>query len=145
VRMGRQHVKDGMLTIEQQKTGMEVAIPILPALQAALDDVQRRKITPTFLVTDYGEPRTPAGFTNKFREWRIEAGLPKGLSPHGLRKAFCRVAAESGLSANEIAAISGHATLAEVARYTAAADRKKLAKSGMAKIKKATGVGNPDT
>jgi integrase len=37
VRMGHQHVKDdGVLTIRQEKTGMEVAIPILPELQACL-------------------------------------------------------------------------------------------------------------
>jgi integrase len=144
VRMGRSHVKDGIITIVQQKTAMEVSIPILPELQAVLDDLQSKKITPTFLVTEYGKPRTPAGFTNWFRDRCVEAGLPKGLSPHGLRKAFCRVAAETGLTANQIMAISGHTTLAEVTRYTAAADRKKLAKEGMAKIEKRTGFGNPD-
>jgi integrase len=143
VRMGRSHVKDGIITIMQQKTAMEVSIPILPALQAVLDDLQSKKITPTFLVTKYGKPRTPAGFTNWFRDRCVEAGLPKGLSPHGLRKAFCRVAAETGLSANQIAAISGHTTLAEVTRYTAAADRKKLAKDGMRMIETGTGFGNP--
>lgn len=138
VRMGRQHVKDGVLTIVQQKTGQEVSIPILPALQAVLDNVQSNKITPTYLVTEYGKPRTPAGFSNWFRDRCSEAGLSKGLSAHGLRKAFCRVAAESGLSAHEIMSISGHATLSEVTRYTKDADRKKLARDGMAKIKKAT-------
>jgi integrase len=45
VRMGRSHVKDGIVTIMQQKTAMEVSIPILPALQAVLDDLQSKKIT----------------------------------------------------------------------------------------------------
>jgi hypothetical protein len=39
----------------------------------------------------------------------------------------CRRLAEAGCSANVIAAISGHRTLKEVARYTSAADQEKLA------------------
>jgi hypothetical protein len=39
--------------------------------------------------------------------------------------------------------VTGHKTLTEVTRYTAAADRKKLAKDGMALIEKRTGFGNP--
>jgi integrase len=145
VRMGRQHVKDGVLTITQKKGGhvTEVSIPILPALREVLDDVQSRKITPTFIVTEYGKPRTEAGFTNWFHDRCVEAGLSGGLSPHGLRKAFCRVAAERGLTPHEIMSITGHKTLAEVTRYTAAADRMKLAIGAMQKIGKGTGFGNP--
>jgi len=131
------------MTITQRKTGEVVDIPILPARQTVLDDVQRRRITPTFIVTEYGEAFSEAGFTNKFRDWCKLAGLPKGLTPHGLRKAFCRVAAEAGLTPHQIMSISGHKTLAEVTRYTAAADRRKLAIEGMQKIEERTGNGNP--
>jgi integrase len=54
--------------------------------------------------------------------------------PHGLRKAAARWLAEIGCSAHEIASITGHATLAEVRRYTKAADRKRLARSAMRKL-----------
>jgi integrase len=94
VRMGKQHVRNGILTIKQQKTGIEVAIPVHHKLHECLSVAQREHLT--FLVTDYGQPFTPAGFTNKFREWCREAGLPKGLSPHGLRNAMCRRVAEAG-------------------------------------------------
>ena len=145
VRMGRQHVKDGVLTITQKKGGdtVEVSIPILPQLQAVLDDVQSRRIGPTFVMTVHGKPRTDAGFTNWFHDLRTRAGLPDGLSPHGLRKAFCRVAAEAGLTPHEIMAISGHTTLKELTRYTAAADRKRMAVAGMRKIEQRTRCGNP--
>jgi hypothetical protein len=43
--------------------------------------------------------------------------------------------AEAGGTAHELMAISGHKTLAEVQRYTKDADRKKLADSGMAKLR----------
>ena len=39
------------------------------------------------------------------------------------------------MTPHEIMSLSGHKTLGEVMRYTAAVDRKKLAASGMAKIK----------
>ena len=87
-------------------------------------------------------PVVTGGF--KFRDWCKLAGLPKGLTPHGLRKAFCRVAAEAGLTPHQIVSISGHKTLAEVTRYTAAADRRKLAIEGMQKIEERTGNGNPN-
>jgi integrase len=50
---------------------------------------------------------------------------------HGLRKAACRRLAEAGCSANEIAAISGHTSLNEVARYTKAAEQMHLAEQAL--------------
>lgn len=49
-----------------------------------------------------------------FAEWRKQAGLPDDLHAHGLRKAFCRVAAEAGMTPHEIMSLSGHKTLGEV-------------------------------
>jgi hypothetical protein len=43
--------------------------------------------------------------------------------------------AESGSSAKEIAAISGHRTLKEIERYTAAADQVRLSKAAIAKLR----------
>lgn len=82
---------------------------------------------------------TPEGFTSWFRKLVKavvdEEGkrlLPDGLSPRGLRKATCRRLAEAGCSAHEIMAISGHQTLAEVTRYTVAANRIHLAERAVA-------------
>jgi integrase len=57
-----------------------------------------------------------------------------GVSAHGLRKATARRLAEIGCSALQIAAITGHATLKEVQRYTNAADRKRIAREAMKKL-----------
>ncbi|MFN3273083.1 MAG: tyrosine-type recombinase/integrase [Paracoccus sp. (in: a-proteobacteria)] len=62
---------------------------------------------------------------------RDRQSVPNGLSPHGLRKATRRRLAETGCSAHEIMAISGHRSLAEVTRYTVAASRKDLAVRAM--------------
>jgi Phage integrase family len=56
-------------------------------------------------------------------------------SAHGLRKAAARRLAEAGCTEHEIAAITGHASLREVARYTKAADQKRLAAAAMGKVK----------
>jgi hypothetical protein len=52
--------------------------------------------------------------------------------------------AEAGCSANEIAAISGHASLREVERYTNAADQARMARNALARTKSATSGGKPD-
>jgi hypothetical protein len=85
----------------------------------------------TFLTGPAGKPFTPTGFTSWFGTSCRAAGLPLGLSAHGLRKAMCRRLAEEGCSANQIAAVSGHTTLREVSRYTKAADQKRLAIAAM--------------
>jgi integrase len=55
-----------------------------------------------------------------------------------LRKAAARRLAEAGCTEREIAAITGHASLREVQRYTRAADQTRLALSAMAKVKTRT-------
>jgi integrase len=145
VRMGRQHVRDGALTLRQQKTGVEVTIPVHLKLQECLSAAPRDHLT--FLVTEHHQPFTPAGFTNWFRDKCALAGLPRGLSPHGLRKAMCRRLAEAGCTPHEIMAISGHKSLAEVTRYTEAANRTRLAGDAMRTIAAAerrTRNGKPD-
>ena len=142
VRLGPQHVHDGTLMFEQGKTkGAEeatVVIPLHPDLCAAIAAMPATNIVrlaaPTFLQTALGRPFTVAGFGNWFRKCCNEAGLPIGLSAHGLRKAAARRLADIGCSAHEIAAITGHATLSEIQRYTRAADRKRLALQAMKKL-----------
>ena len=133
VRMGRQHIRntpDGaVIDVKQQKTGTKLAIPIHPDLQAVLDATPSGHLT--FLTTAFGKPFAAAGFTNWFREACNAAGLPRGTSAHGLRKAACRRLAEAGCSANQIAAISGHKSLAEVERYTIAANQERMARMGV--------------
>jgi integrase len=129
VKMGRQHVKDGTITVRQEKTGAALVIPVHPTLAEVLAATSSEHLT--FLVTATGKPYGGNHFSESFREWCDAAGLAKHCSAHGLRKAACRRLAEAGCSANEIAAISGHASLDEVARYTKAADQARLARNAM--------------
>jgi integrase len=132
VTMGRQHIRDGVIHVRQQKTRAELDIPIMPELLAVIADTPKDNLT--FLVTQFGKPFTAAGFGNWFRERCNEAGLPH-CSAHGLRKAASRRLAEFGCTIHEVAAITGHASLREVQRYTKGADQKRLAASAMQKMK----------
>lgn len=139
VRLGRQHVRGDFIVIRQSKTGGDVQISIHPDLEQAIDKLPKENAT--FLTTEHGKPFTPAGFGNWLRERVKEAGLrdalsagDRGLSAHGLRKATLRRLAEAGCSAHEIIAISGHKHIAEVMRYTQAADQKRLSQNAIAAL-----------
>jgi integrase len=136
VSIGRQHVYNGVLTIDQGKTeGGEEAhleIPVHPKLQEIIDATPTVGVK-TFLVTHFGKAYSAPGFGNWFRDQCDAAECPD-VSAHGLRKATARRLAEIGCSANQIAAITGHASLSEVQRYTKAADRKRMAREAMAKL-----------
>jgi len=131
VKIGRQHIRDGVFTVKQEKTGVTLAIPVHPHLQAVFDATPGEHLT--FLITATGKPYGGNAFTEQFRNWCDAAGLPRRCKPHGLRKAACRRLAEAGCSANEIMAISGHATMKELVRYTKAADQARLARNAMTK------------
>jgi integrase len=88
----------------------------------------------TLLTTATGKPFAPGAYTNWFGRACREPGLPLGLSAHGLRKAMCRRLAEAGCTTNQIAAVSGHATLKEVGRHTKAADQRRMAIAAMEQI-----------
>jgi integrase len=140
--MGRQHIRDGILSIRQQKTGALVEIPILSELQEALEAMAADNLT--FLTTEYGKPFTAAGFGNWFRQQCNAAGLPIGYSAHGLRKAAATRLADAGCTDHEIMAWGGWETLKEVQRYTKAANRKRLAQSGREKLETRTRAGKPE-
>jgi len=74
---------------------------------------------------------TANGFYMRFKSWVAKAGLPLGLSPHGLRKAAARRLAEAGATEHQIAAVTGHKSLAEIQRYTKAANQARLARSAV--------------
>jgi integrase len=131
VRFGPAQVHDGLLVFRQLKTGAELVLPIVPALQQAIDATACG--ADTFLVTEFRRPFTADGFGNRFRAWCDDAGL-RHCSAHGLRKAAATRLAEAGASSHEIAAVTGHRTLKEVARYTAAADQRRLAQRAFARL-----------
>jgi integrase len=130
-KMRRQDIANGELYILQQKTGIELYLPVLPELELALKAYPA--IGLTLIGTETGKPMTSVGLSAFMRRAIEKAGLPGRCRPHGLRKARLRRLAEEGASASQIAAWSGHRTLKEVSRYTAAADQRRMARDAMKK------------
>jgi integrase len=138
-RMSPAQICDGCLWLTRQKTGAALAIPIGPELEAAMRAaplIGRDAI----IVIAFGKPFTGKGFQNHVKD-ACRAASPDHCSAHGLRKAAARRLADAGCSTHEIASITGHATLAEVSRYTKAADQQRLARSALGKL--AASLGTP--
>ena len=139
VRLGRGHVRDGVIHMVQQKTGAQVTVPLTSEVVEAINAAAPSEHV-VFLLNEHGRAFTAHAFSKWFVKQCRRAGLDRGLSAHGLRKAACRRLAEAGCSASEISAISGHSSLREVARYTQAADRVRLARSAVDRLKRTDSV-----
>ena len=124
VRLGPQHIRGDVLAVRQSKTGACLSIPVHPELRKVLDATPTGHLT--LLVTKTGKSYGANDFSEQFRAWCDAAGLPPECSFHGLRKAALTRLADAGCSVHQIAAVSGHKTLKEVARYTAQADQARL-------------------
>lgn len=135
VRMGRQHIKDGSIRVVQQKTGADLWIPLHAALKAEIEAAPKDHLC--LLTTQYGEPFSPAGFTNRFHQWAKDAGL-SDCTPHGLRKTASVRLADAGCTPSQIMAITGHRNLSEVTLYTAQADQARLAAEAMSRLENGT-------
>jgi site-specific recombinase XerD len=134
VKMGRQHLRAGLICIRQFKPPHTlVEIPILPELRAALDAMADHPHL-TFLVNEHGRPFEPESFTPWFVLCCAKAGIPARFTPHGLRKASAKRHADNGATTHELMAWHGWLTIAEAERYTKGADRRRLAGSAAAKL-----------
>jgi integrase len=142
VRMGRQHVRDGKLSLKRQKTGVAFVVPVMPTLQEAIDAMPAGDNL-TFLVTAQGKPFSAAGFGNWFREICNEAGLPKRCTSHGLRKAAATRLADRGATTTQLMAWFGWKTSGEAERYTRTADRTRAAESA-GQLITGTGIGKSE-
>jgi integrase len=128
LRMGWQHVNGDTIAVRQEKTDATLLIPMHPNLIEVLASVPKSNLT--FLVTERGAPFTPKGFGGWFRDQCDAAGLYH-CSFHGLRKAAATRVADAGGTTDQVKAFTGHKSLKEVARYTKAADQKRLARQAL--------------
>lgn len=128
-RFGPQHIEGDKIRYMQAKTGKTLLLPaareMLRAI-AALPNVSKE----AFLINAYGHPYTRAGFSNRFRKWCDEAGLPN-CTAHGLRKAAAARLANHGATNSQLKAMGGWTNDKGVSIYTAAADQSKLAEAAM--------------
>jgi integrase len=104
VRLGRQHVRDGVVTLKTEKSGetVEVTLPILPILATTLVAGPCGDLS--FIAGAGGQPLTKESFGNEFREackacWRSWLGTrrPQDRSHQSRQRRRHRPAARSDL------------------------------------------------
>jgi len=129
-RLGRQHIRGGIISLRTEKTGTAIAIPVLPALQEIIDASPTGDLA--LVATRDGRPMTKESFGNWFKDACKAAGVPG--SAHGLRKAGATIAAENGATEQELNAIFGWTGSKMAAHYTRTANRARLAARAMEKL-----------
>jgi integrase len=132
VRLGRQHVRDGVAALKTEKGGFTVTVtlPILPILAVTFEAGPCGDLT--FVASARGRPLTKESFGNAFRAACRAAGVPG--SAHGVRKIAATRAAENGATEAELEAIFGWHGGAMAAHYTREANRARLAREAMRKL-----------
>lgn len=132
--IGRQHIRDGWLTIKTKKKGVVVSLPVAPELQTAIGAARvSSKGHLHLLINEWDKPFSVKGLGNRMRKWCDAIGL-NHCSSHGLRKAGATSAADNGASEHELMATFGWESAKQAQIYTKKANRRRLAGSGAAKI-----------
>ncbi|MGA2312720.1 MAG: tyrosine-type recombinase/integrase [Xanthobacteraceae bacterium] len=133
-KVGPQHIVDGgEIIIARKKTGVPAHIPMHPELCAIIEASPITGLT-SFLITKTGKPFSPNDLSDEFRQWCDQAGLPPQYTLHGLRHSLGDALAETGSNPNEIASVLGHAGARSALHYTQGADRKRMARTAMARL-----------
>lgn len=135
ITIGPDDILNGRVAVIQNKTGKGLTLSLAPQLQAAIDAMTPRPGAKSFLINEWGNPFTNAGFGNKMREWCDGAGLPH-CTAHGLRKAMMRRMAELDMANRTLKSVSGHSGDDEVSLYTEAANQARLADEAIALVAK---------
>lgn len=139
VRLGKQHVRDGIAKLRTEKTATELTIPLLPPLIEALGAGPIGELA--FICGSNGKPMSKESFGNAFSEACRAAGVNK--SAHGLRKIGATRAANNGATVPQLNAIFGWSGGKMAALYTQAADRERLAKEAIGKLVNETATSIP--
>lgn len=131
-RLGRQHIKNGVITLRTEKTDTPIILPVLAPLKAIIDASKTGDLA--LIAKADGGAMTKESFGNWFRDACKAAGVPG--SAHGLRKAAATRCADAGATVHELNAIFGWSGTKMAMHYTQAADRKRLAEQAASKLEK---------
>lgn len=134
VKIGRQHVRDGIATIKTEKSGYktQVTLPILDILQTTLNAGPTGDLS--FICGSNGQPLTKESFGNAFRAACNKAGVKK--SAHGVRKISATRAANAGATTAQLKALFGWTDDDMPSLYTKSADTVRLAMESIDKLRK---------
>jgi hypothetical protein len=85
-------------------------------------------------LTAYGEPFSAKSLTGAMAHWCRLAGLPKGLTLHGLRKSLGVYLAEAEASTRQLMDVLGHDDIEHAELYSREASQVRLAVKGMDRV-----------
>lgn len=126
-------IRDGYLTVIQNKTGQELKIKIHPDLVDFLDKIRNKDDEPAgYYIVSGLHPMNGGAFRAAFRRRMDRIGIDKNF--HGIRKGVASSLAENGSSIKEIAAILGHKSIRMAAYYAEQASGKKLVENAVSSI-----------
>jgi len=128
--LGRQHIRDGVISIRAGKNHAEITIPVLPPLAKSIEATRTGDMV--FLVNTRGRPWKNISFGYWFAARCEEAGVPGRA--HGLRKAGATFAANNGATPFELTAMYGWSSTKVAEIYTKKADRVRLAERAANKL-----------
>ena len=140
VKVGRPHLRDGVIRINTEKTGERVAIAATDDLLEAIAAGPCGELT--FIAGGRGGPMRKESFGNWFREACAAAGVAK--SAHGIRKAAATADTEAGWTDAELDAKFGWTGRKMAAHYTRAASRERLSLAAAERTKKGTSIPAPE-
>src|SRR5262245_8663097 len=103
-RVGKQHVRNGVISLQPEKTKEWVHVPLLDVLKRMLDGSPTGYLA--FICSSQGRPYVKEALGTVFKKACVAAGILK-KSAHGLRKAAATRAAENGATTHELMAIFG--------------------------------------
>ena len=136
VEMKWESIAGDIIRVRQSKTGVDLELPIHPALAEALGAVRPR--LPAAIITgSSGTKLSPVYFGHQMAAAIEAAGLPAECLLHGLRKTAARTLIEAGCTKRQARAITGQKTDAMIDHYSRDADQKSLSKQAMERWKSA--------
>ena len=117
--------KDGVLSIDQQKTGLTMQIKVHPDLAIFLEKIRADAKDTDFIVSGQKKLKSPA-FRYIFKQRLMDAGVNKVF--HGIRKGIACALSENGHPLSDIAAFLGHKSTRMTEHYVKEVDNAKLIK-----------------
>jgi integrase len=125
--------RDG-INVTQQKGGKVLWLPLHPALREALAAAPHGAEGDTILLTQYGRAFSVKALGMRMQDWTRAAGLPPGITLHGLRKTLGKLLAEGGATTRQLMGVLGHDDIAHAELYSRAAEQRRLATDAMHRI-----------
>jgi integrase len=118
LKLGPQHVRDGKLWFDQNKTENAVCIALIGDLARIVNDHLSQSIVyPTFVHTRGGNAYTVDGFAALMRKAKLDAGIEDAFGLSQLRPKAATDVYQSTSDVKKVMALTGHKTEAQALRY----------------------------